>query len=137
MYAEQIRSAKVTANIFSGELKVLVFLVRHKYRCSKKTRGSKARTGSGYSFETFNSGVKYIGAAGALNMNVDEAWGDYSAPRVQYVIAGNGGFDLANLDNDAIFDENSSSLFILWGVEQSAIGYKKLSWHILCGSIAD
>jgi hypothetical protein len=117
MYAQQIRSAKVTANIFSGEPKVLVLLVRHKYRCSKKARGSKAGAGSGYSFKTFNSGVKYISAAGALNVNVDEAWGDYSAPCIQYVITGNSAFDLANLGNDATFDENSSSLFILWGIE--------------------
>jgi hypothetical protein len=117
MYAQQIRSAKVTANIFSGEPKVLVFLVRHKYRCSKKACGSKAGTGLGYSFETFNSGVKYIRAAGALNVDVDEAWGDYFTPCIQYAITGNSAFDLANLGNDATFDENSSSLFILWGIE--------------------
>jgi hypothetical protein len=125
MYAEQVRSADVPANVFGCQGKMLVLLPGLKYGCGEKARGSKAGTGLGYGFQTFNSGIEYIAAAGTLNMNVDEARGDYFALRIEYVIADNGGFDLANLGDDAIFNENGRGLFILRSVEQSAIGYEK------------
>jgi len=69
--------------------------------------------------------VEYIGTACALNVNVNETRGDYSALCVKGVVTAGGGIDLADLSDGAIFDENGFSLFVVRSVEQTAIGYKK------------
>jgi len=34
------------------------------------------------------------------------------------------------LGDDTIFNENRSGLFVVWGIKQSAIGYKQFLRHI-------
>jgi len=60
-----------------------------------------------------------------LNMNIDKAGGNYPALSVEYVVAGNFGFDSADVRDDAIFDENASGRPFLGSIEQPAIRYQK------------
>mgnify|MGYP007084718679 CR=1 FL=1 len=125
MNAEQIGAAEVTANMFSGKGEVLIFLIWFENGSGKEAGSSKTYTGLRYCFQGFGCCIKYVGAASALNVDVDEAWGDYSALSVKDIIVDYRRFDLTDLRNGAVFDENGGCLFIAGSVKQSAVGYKK------------
>ncbi|MHC4507827.1 MAG: hypothetical protein ACYTAO_02570 [Planctomycetota bacterium] len=127
MDAEQVCPPEVPANCFAGERKVLIAPARLEYGGCKEAGGSEASAGLRYGPEGLDRAVEDIGAAGALNVNVDETRGDYFAFSVEHVVAGCFGFDLADLRDDAIFDKNGNAPPILGSIEQPAIFYRKFS----------
>jgi hypothetical protein len=125
MDAEQVCPAKVLPDVFGGEGEVLILLTRLEYGCSQEAGGSKTSTGLGDCSETFEISIEHIGSACTLNMDINEAGGNYPALSVEYVVAGNFGFDSADVRDDAIFDENAGGWSLLASIEQPAIHYQK------------
>ena len=124
MYAEQIRTIKVPANMFSGYVKVLIFLFRLEYGRGKEARCSKTCTGLRYSFQRLRCCIENVCPACPLDMNINKTRSGYSAPSIECITA-RGRIDLTNLGDCAILDENGRSLCLIRNIEQSAIGYKK------------
>ena len=131
MYAEQIRTSKVPANMFSGYVNVLVFLFRLEYSRGKKARCSKTCTGVRYSFQRLRRCIEYVCPACALNVHINKTRSGYSALSIE-CLAIRGRIDVTNFGDCAIFDENRRSFCLIWNIEQSAIGYKKSLYHITC-----
>jgi hypothetical protein len=130
MDAEQVSPAEVPANGLGGDCEVLIAPARLEYGRRKKAGGSEARTGLGYGLKGFGRAVEHVGAAGPLNVDVDETRGDYLALRIEHVVAAGLAVSSADLGDDAIFDKNGSRLFVILGIEQPTVLYDTAFWHI-------
>jgi hypothetical protein len=96
MDAEQGGAAEVAANVFGGKRQVFVLPAGLEYRCGKKARCAKTRTGLRYCLQGLGRGVKHVGASCALNVNVNKARGRYAPLCVEDAVSGGGGVGLAD-----------------------------------------
>ena len=121
MNTEQASTAQLAARRLGARAKVAVLPPRLEDGRGQKTGHPETRTRAGYGLEGLGRTVECIGAAGALDVDVDESRRKDKPARIEYLVSRQGADPRFDPRDGAVCREHGARPRVVCGIVQSAV----------------